>query len=293
MSNGCGSATSKIITLSVSSRPTITTQPKSQTLYLGQPDTFSVVATGVPQPTYQWKKNGATITGATNALCIISSPGISDSGKYTVTVTNTAGTVISDTAKFYAVVKGVAAGNSHSLILKTDGTLWACGDNTFGQLGDGTTTKRSTPKFIMDHVQNMAAGWWHSLILKTDGTLWACGDNSYGQLGDGTNTQHLIPVQITNISNIQRVVVGAYHSLILKSDGTLYACGDNSNGQLGDGTTTNRSTPVQVSTINNVLSIAAGMYHSLILRAMGHSLALWKQRIRRAWGQHNNGSIGT
>jgi len=283
VSNGCGSATSKIITLSVSSRPTITTQPKSQTLYLGQPDTFSVVATGVPQPTYQWMKNGAAITGAINASYTISSPGISDSGKYTVTVTNSAGVVISDTARFYAVFKSVAAGNGHSLILKTDGTLWACGDNTFGQLGDGTTTKRSTPKFVMDHVQSMAAGWWHSLILKTDGTLWACGDNSYGQLGDGTNIQHLTPVQITSISNIQRVVVGAYHSLILKSDGTLYACGDNSSGQLGDGTTTNRSTPVQVSTINNVLSVAAGMYHSLILESNG---TLW------SFGSNESGELG-
>jgi alpha-tubulin suppressor-like RCC1 family protein len=283
IANSAGNITSQAVILTVNITPSITKQPISQTLYLGQPDTFSVVASGKPTPTFIWKKNGIVVGGQTGAFLILPSPGVNDSGKYTVTVANSLGSVISDTAKFYAVVKSAAAGNGHSLILKTDGTLWACGDNTFGQLGDGTTTKRSTPKFVMDHVQNMAAGWWHSLILKIDGTLWACGDNSYGQLGDGTTTQRITPVQITNINNIQRVVAGAFHSLILKSDGSVWACGDNDDGQLGDGTTTNRSTPVQIPTISNVQSIAVGMYHSLFLESNG---TLW------SCGNNASGELG-
>ena len=285
VSNGCGSATSKIITLSVSSRPTITTQPKSQTLYLGQPDTFSVVANGVPQPAYQWKKNGATISGQTGASLIITSPGVSDSGKYTVTVTNTAGTVISDTAKFYAGIKSAAAGGNHSLILKTDGTLWACGDNTYGQLGDGTTTNRSTPIQVKSvaNIQSVAAGYDYSLILKNDGTIWACGNNVYGQLGDGTTNSHSTPLQTLTVSSIQGISAGDGHSLFLKTDGTVLSCGYNSNGQLGDGTTTNRSTPVLVTGINSVKSVSAGGAHSLILRIDG---TVW------ACGNNYSGQLG-
>jgi alpha-tubulin suppressor-like RCC1 family protein len=93
-------------------------------------------------------------------------------------------------------VRSMAAGEYFSLILKTDGTLWACGYNYYGQLGDGTTATRYTPVQVMSGVRSMAAGEHFSLILKTDGTLWACGYNYYGQLGDGTTTTRSTPVRI-------------------------------------------------------------------------------------------------
>jgi alpha-tubulin suppressor-like RCC1 family protein len=267
VSNGCGSVTSKIITLSVNSRPTITTQPQSQTLYLSQPDTFFVVATGVPTPAYIWKKNGVVINGQTGASLIIASPGVKDSGKYTVTVSNSAGSVLSDTVKFYAKFKSVAAGGNHSLFLKTDGTAWACGQNTYGQLGDGTTVSRSSPIKIMDSVQSIAAGVNHSLLLKINKTLFACGWNNYGQLGDGTGIEQHTPVQITTIPNVRNFTAGGDVSLILSIDGTLYACGDNSSGQLGDNTTINRSSPEEI--ISNVECMTTSRTHSLILMADG------------------------
>jgi alpha-tubulin suppressor-like RCC1 family protein len=265
VSNGCGSATSKIITLSVSSRPTITTQPQSQTLYLNQSATFTVVATGVPQPTYQWRKNGGNITGANNASYTISSPGISDSGKYTVTVTNIAGAVISDTAKFYAGFKSMAVSANHSLILKTDGRLFGCGANTHGQLGDNSTTDRHSPVLITTGVQNMSAGDNHSLILKTDGTLFACGSNNFGQLGDGSTTDRLLPVQI--ITGVKAISAGGSFSLILMTGGALYACGYNGNGEIGNNTFDNQLSPVQIT--SGVVSIAAGANFSLIIKTGG------------------------
>ncbi|MGB7570116.1 MAG: immunoglobulin domain-containing protein [Chitinivibrionales bacterium] len=280
VSTGCGSVTSKIITLSVSSRPTITTQPPSQTLYLNQSATFTVVATGVPQPTYQWRKNGGNITGANNASYTISSPGISDSGKYTVNVTNNAGMVISDTAKFYAGFKSVAAGNNHSLILKTDGRLFTCGGNNHGQLGDGTTTDRSLPVLIKTGVQNISAGDFYSLILMTNGTLFACGYNGFGQLGDGTMIDRSSLVQVN--SNVQSMKAGSMHCLILKNDGTLWSCGDNTYGQLGIGTV-GSTIPIQITSITNVQSIAAGGDHSLILKKDG---TLW------ACGSNSLGQFG-
>ena len=269
VANSAGTITSQPVTLTVNFAPSITKQPVSQTLYLNQPDTFSVIAAGKPIPTYAWKKNGVALSGQTSASLIIASPGVNDSGKYTVTVTNSLGTVISDTAKFYARIKSISAGGHHSLIIKTDGTLWACGDNTYGQLGDGTTINRSSPVQIvsMSNVQSVAAGSDHSLILKNDGMLWACGNNDFGQLADGTTTKRSTPVEV--FSSVQNIAAGGQNSLIVRTDGSLWTCGANSFGQLCDGTTTDHSTLTQVTSINNVQSVAAGTYHSLILKKDG------------------------
>ena len=72
------------------------------------------------------------------------------------------------------------------MAIKTDGTLWAWGRNTEGQLGDGTTTDRTSPVQVLDRVAAVSAGTGHTMAIKTDGTLWAWGSNGSGQLGDGT-----------------------------------------------------------------------------------------------------------
>ncbi|AEC02437.1 fimbrillin family protein [Parasphaerochaeta coccoides] len=105
---------------------------------------------------------------------------------------------------FMTDVKAVSAGYYYTMIVKKDGTLWATGDNWAGQLGDGTTTDRTTPVQVkgaggvgfMTDVKAVSGGDGHTMILKNDGTLWATGFNHYGQLGDGTTTDRTTPVQI-------------------------------------------------------------------------------------------------
>ncbi len=96
--NVAGSVTSSVATLTVNTAPTITSQPVSQTVNEDSPVTFSVVATGIPTPNYQWKKGGAEIGGATSANYTISTVQVTDAGLYTVTVTNTVGSVTSTAA---------------------------------------------------------------------------------------------------------------------------------------------------------------------------------------------------
>ena len=186
---------------------------------------------------------------------------------------------------------GIAGGLSHSLFgtllnLGTSGGFWVMGNNTDGQLGDGTTTKQITPEEIESAspgsaVTAVAGGWNHSLFIKPDGSLWAMGYNGFGQLGDGTSTERHTPVQIVS-SGVTAIAAGDNHSLFIKSDGSLWAMGYNSNGQLGDGTTTNSHIPVQIVP-SNVVAVAGGHFHSLFIKSDG---SLW------AMGYNGFGELG-
>lgn len=142
----------------------------------------------------------------------------------------------------------IALGRQYSAAIKTDGTLWTWGENSYGQLGDNSTTNRSSP------VQTVAGGTWidvncgrgHTIAIKTDGTLWAWGLNTNGQLGDNSITHRSSPVQIISSGNNWKYVsAGGYHSSAIKTDGTLWTWGRNNKGQLGTNDITHRSSPVQ------------------------------------------------
>ena len=104
-------------------------------------------------------------------------------------------------------VTNIVAGGNHSLFLKSDGSLWAMGDNADGELGDGTYNPTNLPEQIVaSNVKAIAAGNNFSLFIKSNGSLWAMGDNTYGQLGDGTtdndNYNTNLPEQIVAGSSV-------------------------------------------------------------------------------------------
>ena len=123
-------------------------------------------------------------------------------------------------------VAGVAAGAVHTLALKSDGTVWAWGENDWGQLGDGSTANRSVPVQVWGllRVIAVAAGYSHTVALRNDGTVVAWGNNEYGQVGDGG---------LSRLSGVLAVAAGFSHTVALKNDGTVWTWGGNGNGQLG------------------------------------------------------------
>ena len=190
-------------------------------------------------------------------------------------------------------ITAIAGGYSHSLALKKDGTVWAWGNNDYGQLGDGTEIDRATVVQVsgLSGITAIAGGYSHSLALKNDGTVWAWGSNDYGQLGDGSRADKKTAVQVSGLSGITAISGGYYHSLALKNDGTVWAWGNNDNGQLGDGTTMYATTAVQVSEQNEpsglsrITAIAGGGLHSLALREDGTVWA-WGNNLRRQLGEN-------
>lgn len=181
----------------------------------------------------------------------------------------------------------VAGGLSHSVGLKSDGTVWTWGSNASGQLGDGGTTSRklaaqvktATSTFLTGVVA-IAAGDNFCAAVKSDGTVWTWGVNGSGQLGDGTTTTQKFAVQVkltpggAGLTGVRDIACGSTHTVALKTDGTVWAWGNNGNGRLGNGTTTQANNPVQVKTNSSTFLasanvVAAGASHSLILKSDG------------------------
>jgi alpha-tubulin suppressor-like RCC1 family protein len=170
-----------------------------------------------------------------------------------------------------AGVVQVATGEYHSLALKSDGAVWATGNNYYGQLGDGTSKDKKSWTCVLpagSDVAQVFAGGDHSLVLKWDGSVWATGNNKYGQLGDGTNDNQYkwIPVMV---SGVTQVAAGSDHSLILKSDGSLWATGYNLYGQLGNSKSTYNTSSWNSVIPSGVTQVAAGPLHSLALKSDG------------------------
>ena len=188
-------------------------------------------------------------------------------------------------------VEAIAAGASHALALKEDGSVWAWGDNFFGELGDGRTkTNSPEPVRVKDlkGVRAIEGGGWFSLALKEDGTVWAWGYNQDGELGNGAAanakeakckntaepgdaqvlsscTNSPTPVKVSELDGVEAVAAGSAHSLALKENGTVWVWGSSEQGQLGNGTKTmgtktlGINTPLKVKNLGEVKLIAAGL----------------------------------
>lgn len=179
----------------------------------------------------------------------------------------------------------VACGTQFTLAVRTDGTLWACGRNGSGRLGDGTLTDRMA--MVQVGTSNLwaqvAAGENHSAGIRTDGTRWTWGANLTNQLGDGTTSTRTAPVRVGTASNWSQVCCGNGYTLALRTDGSLWAWGLNADGQLGDGTTTQRPTPVRIGGSSTYISVSASAAHTGAVRADG---TLW------AWGSNASSQLG-
>ena len=106
--------------------------------------------------------------------------------------------------------------------------LFSWGNNSYGQLGLGDATNRSSPNAIgsLTTWLNLACGYAHT-IIKTDGTLWTWGRNTEGQLGLGNTTSRSSPVQVGALTAWLNIAGGRYHTVATKTDGTLWTWGKN------------------------------------------------------------------
>lgn len=261
LTNWGGAVTSQVALLTVTSTPPVVVlQPQSQSVAPGQSTVVTALGAGTEPLFYQWQFNETDIPAGTNASLTLTGVDATKAGVYHVVISNALGTATSadalllltpaavwgDNSSGQSVVPlaatnliALAAGASHLLALRDDGTVLAWGNNSCGQ----TTVPANAANVV-----RIAAGELHSLALRGDGTLVGWGNNYSGQA-----------VPPAGLSNVVEIAAGTMHSLALLADGTV--------ASWGNGTTV----PAGLS---NVVAVAAGGLHSLVLRGDG-SLAAW------------------
>lgn len=132
-------------------------------------------------------------------------------------------------------VKQVSIGTGHILVVKTDNTLWAWGNNSYKQLGYtsySTVFKETKPKKVMDDVTYAAAGYSTSYVIKSDGSLWGFGANEYGEMGGISDSYAVLPTKI--MDDIVKVDTSSAHVLAIDKDGNLYGWGVTTSSQVVD-----------------------------------------------------------
>jgi len=188
--------------------------------------------------------------------------------------------------------KSITVNGAMAAAIKTDGTLWTWGLNTYGQLGNNNRINRSSPVQTVSNVttwkQVTNTSFQATAAVKTDGSLWTWGFGGYGLLGNNSVVSRSSPVQtVSNVTTWKQVSMGSNFSTAVKLDGTLWTWGCNGDGQLGNnrgGNPENRSSPIQ--TISNVATwkqVSGGDRMTAAIKTDG---TLW------SWGYNTNRSVG-
>ncbi|MDR1604324.1 MAG: S8 family serine peptidase [Gracilibacteraceae bacterium] len=182
----------------------------------------------------------------------------------------------------------VAAADQHSLLRKSDGSVWSWGATDFGQTGQNSYKQVDNIGRVrgLTDIIDISASGKHSLALKADGTVWAWGDNARGQIGNGTSTIYNgvpVPVQVTGLQGVTAISAGSSHSLAV-IDGEVWAWGSNSHNELGISTSSfYSSTPIHVTDLTNIVYVEAGAAASLAIDESGNVYA---------WGYNYYGQLG-
>lgn len=179
----------------------------------------------------------------------------------------------------------VASGLAHSCIVHAKGTVSCWGVNTFGQLGDGTTTRSSKPVDVkgITNATALAGGNSTTCALLADKTVMCWGYNGSGNLGDGTTKAASTPVKVKNLSNVVGIAAAADHTCAIVDGGRLYCWGGNKTGQLGLGTLEPTTAPTELKGLSNIVQVTAAQDFTCAREESGRVYC---------WGENDKGQLG-
>jgi len=174
-------------------------------------------------------------------------------------------------------------GGNCSAVVTESGNLYIWGDNSSGQIGDGTTENKNIPVKVSEQVKSVSLGGHHSAAITESKDLYVWGANWNGQIGNGSTENKNSPIKI--MEHVKSVDLGGYHSAAVTESGDLYVWGYNLDGQIGDGTAENKNTPVKI--MEHVKNVSLGGYHSAAITESG-DLYIWGNN---EYGQVGDGTV--
>ncbi|XP_076648842.1 RCC1 and BTB domain-containing protein 1-like isoform X1 [Halictus rubicundus] len=188
-------------------------------------------------------------------------------------------------------VVDIACGNDHSMVLTSNGMVYAWGMCVDGQTGSGSLCASQSYLATPNEVKldstfpmrflNISCGARHSVAVTCNGQVYSWGSNSHGQLGlssDSKVSKKALEVKHLTGIIIEKVVCGCTHTLALSNEGILYSWGDNTFGQLGVNLRSNTfsSTPLVIQSLKKVLNMAASNSTNIsVALEMGHQILMW------------------
>ncbi|MEX1254421.1 MAG: flexitail domain-containing putative surface protein [Dehalococcoidia bacterium] len=198
-------------------------------------------------------------------------------------------------ANTYVGLSEVSAGGFHTCIVTDPNEGVRCwGRNDSGQLGDGSTTQRTSPTDVLtlgSGVAQVSAGGFHTCAIANGGGVLCWGENNFGQLGDGTTTDRTSPTPVFGLQGgVVNISAGGHHTCAVLVGGSVRCWGRNNGGQLGNGTTTNSSVPVTVTGSQNIVAVSAG--GGTTSGFVGHTCALTSAGGVQCWGLNDFGALG-
>jgi len=198
-------------------------------------------------------------------------------------------------------IKQISAGANHACAIASDSLAYCWGSDTYGRLGDNTTTQTSVPVAVYASgvlssktILAISAGTYHTCAIASDNLAYCWGYNASGQLGNNSTTQSQVPVAVDTSGvlsgkTIKSISVGNGHSCVVASDNKAYCWGSNSNGQLGNNSYSNSLVPVAVDT-SGVL--AGKTVTSIAASTQLHTCVTTSEYRAYCWGHDNDGRLG-
>ena len=180
--------------------------------------------------------------------------------------------VVPETENEITISPNVITNGSHTISLRTDGKVFTWGDNTYGQLGNGTVKTSDEPVEVIfpegTIITQIAAGENHNVALDSNGNVWTWGRNNDYQIGN-TRASQYTPYKVSNIPKVIKISAGNNNTMVITENNELYAWGLNAYGDLGLGTYTNKVLPKKVKGIHDIIDISGGKSHYIALNRAG------------------------